>query len=49
MRGSGIENPQFCDALSKADAVLCGNDLRVNDRLFDTAPNIKAIAKMGAG
>ena len=49
MRGKGIEDPDFVTALKQADAVLCGNDLVVNDALLDTAPGLKAIAKMGAG
>jgi D-3-phosphoglycerate dehydrogenase len=28
---------------------LCGNDLRVNEDLFEVAPKIKVIAKMGVG
>jgi len=49
MRGSGIDNPDFMKALKNADAVLSGNDLIVNDELLDAAPNLKAVAKMGAG
>jgi len=49
MRGSGIEDPKFIDALKQVDAILCGNDLRVNDGLLDMAPKLKAIAKLGAG
>jgi D-3-phosphoglycerate dehydrogenase len=49
MRGSGIEDPAFIEALKKADVLLCGNDLKVNDALLDIAPLAKAIAKQGAG
>jgi D-3-phosphoglycerate dehydrogenase len=49
MRGSGMERPEFLAALGKADVLLCGNDLRVNDALFDRAPRLKAVAKQGAG
>ena len=49
MRGSGIDDPEFAKALKNVDAVLCGNDLRVNDAMLDMAPRLKAIAKMGAG
>ena len=49
MRGSGMEDAEFLAALNEADAVLCGNDLRVDDRFFEKAPRVKAIAKMGAG
>ncbi len=49
MRGSGVDDPQFVKALGQADAILCGNDLRVNDEVLDMAPRVRAIAKMGAG
>ena len=49
LRGSGIEDDDFIEALTQADAVLCGNDLQVNEDLFDLAPKVKAIAKLGAG
>ena len=49
MRGSGIEDPKFMEAIKTADAVISGNDLQINDELLDNAPNLKAIAKMGAG
>lgn len=49
MRGSGVEDPKFVEALKQADAILCGNDLMVNDEVLDMAPGVKAIAKMGAG
>jgi D-3-phosphoglycerate dehydrogenase len=49
MRGSGVEDPKFVAALKQADAILCGNDLVVNDEVLDMAPGVKAIAKMGAG
>jgi len=48
-RGSGVEDPQFVEALKQADAILCGNDLVVNDEVLDMAAGVKAIAKMGAG
>ena len=49
MRGSGVQDPRFVEALRQADAILCGNDLVVNDAVLDMAPSVKAIAKMGAG
>ena len=49
MRGSGIDNPKFKDALKDADVVLCGNDLVVNNAMLDMAPRLKAVAKMGVG
>lgn len=49
MRGSGIQNSDFVAALRNADAVLCGNDLIVNEALFKMAAGLKVIAKQGAG
>jgi len=49
LRGSGIEDDKFMKALKQADAVVCGNDLCVNDELFALAPRLKAIAKLGVG
>jgi len=49
MRGSGIDDPKFIEALKDVDAVLCGNDLFVNDAMLDMAPRLKAVAKMGVG
>jgi len=49
MRGSGVEDDRFIEALNQVDAILCGNDLVVNDEVLDMAPRVKAIAKMGAG
>jgi D-3-phosphoglycerate dehydrogenase / 2-oxoglutarate reductase len=49
MRGSGVEDSDFMDAVAKSDAILCGNDLRVDDQLLASAPRCKVIAKMGAG
>ena len=49
LRGSGIEDDDFVKALKDADAILCGNDLYVNEDLFDLAPKVKVIAKLGVG
>ncbi len=49
MRGSGVQDPKFVEALNRVDAILCGNDLVVTDEVLDMAPRVKAIAKMGAG
>ncbi len=49
MRGSGIQDSKFVEALTGVNAILCGNDLVVNDAVLDIAPKVKAIAKMGAG
>ncbi len=49
MRGSGVQDPKFVEALKRVDAILCGNDLVVNDGLLHMAPRVKAIAKMGVG
>jgi D-3-phosphoglycerate dehydrogenase len=49
MRGSGIEDEAFAARLPEADAIICGNDLVVNDALLDMAPKATVIAKLGAG
>lgn len=49
LRGSGIQDPIFIKALKQADAILCGNDLQVNDDLLHKAPAVRAIAKLGVG
>ena len=49
MRGSGIDDEGFTAVLPTVDAIICGNDLVVNDELLDMAPNAKVIAKLGAG
>lgn len=49
MRGSGVGEARFVEALGRADAVIAGNDLRVDDAMLDLAPGLKVIAKMGAG
>ena len=49
LRGSGIKENIFMEALKRADAVLCGNDLQVNNDLFNRAPKLRAIAKLGVG
>ena len=49
MRGSGIQDPAFMEALKQVDLVLSGNDLIVDGELLDFAPNIRAICKLGVG
>ena len=49
LRGAGIEDDDFVNALKQTDALLCGNDLHVNDDLLDLAPQVKVIAKLGVG
>jgi D-3-phosphoglycerate dehydrogenase len=49
LRGSGIGQPVFVEALKRTDILLCGNDLQVNDTVLNLAPRLKAIAKQGAG
>jgi D-3-phosphoglycerate dehydrogenase / 2-oxoglutarate reductase len=49
LRGSGIADDDFIHALKRADAVLCGNDLQINDELLALAPGLKVIAKLGVG
>ena len=40
LRGAGVEDPQFMAALASADAIICGNDLRVDDALLAAAPRV---------
>jgi D-3-phosphoglycerate dehydrogenase len=49
MRGAGMQDPPFVDALNRVEAILCGNDLRVDKTVLGKAPRVKAIAKLGAG
>ena len=49
MRGSGVEEPAFMEALKQVDLVLSGNDLVVDGNLLDAAPNIRAVCKLGVG
>ncbi len=49
MRGSGIDNPDFINALKTADAVICGNELRVDDALLQIGSNLEIIVKIGTG
>jgi D-3-phosphoglycerate dehydrogenase len=49
LRGSGIKDKIFVKVLKQSDAILCGNDLQVDDDLFSIAPNVKAVAKLGVG
>lgn len=49
MRGSGIEEPRFMEALAAAAIVLSGNDLLIDPQLLDAAPELKAVAKLGVG
>jgi D-3-phosphoglycerate dehydrogenase len=49
LRGKGVDQAEFVEALKIADIILCGNDLKVSDSVLDMAPRLKAIAKQGAG
>lgn len=49
MRGSGIDNPDFLEALKSANAVICGNELHVDDELLKIGSNLEIIAKIGTG
>ena len=49
MRGSGVKDPAFMEALNQVDLVLSGNDLVIDANLLDRAPNIRAICKLGVG
>ncbi|MGD8366500.1 MAG: phosphoglycerate dehydrogenase [Desulfobacterales bacterium] len=49
MRGSGIDDPDFVAAFRRADAVLSGNDLIVDEALLQKTDRLKVVAKMGVG
>ncbi len=49
LRGSGIAEERFREALGRADILLCGNDLRVDDAVLERAGRLRAVAKLGAG
>jgi D-3-phosphoglycerate dehydrogenase len=49
MRGAGVEDPEFMEALKRSDVVLSGNDLVVTGDLLDEAPNVRAVCKLGVG
>lgn len=49
MRGSGVNDPAFMEALKTVDLVLSGNDLVVDAQLLDTVPNVRAVCKLGVG
>ncbi|MEJ5359587.1 MAG: phosphoglycerate dehydrogenase [Desulfobacterales bacterium] len=49
LRGAGIAETRFREALARADILLCGNDLRVDDAVLDRAGRLRAVAKLGAG
>ena len=49
MRGAGLDNPDFYEALISSHAVVLGNDLNFTNSLFEDAINLKIISKIGAG
>ncbi len=49
LRGSGLAEGRFLEALGRADLLLCGNDLRVDDAVLARAGRLRAVAKLGAG
>ncbi len=49
MRGSGIQDAKFMDILKNVEIVLAGNDLMITSALLDSAPALKAVAKLGVG
>ena len=49
LRGSGVGQAVFVEALKRTDIILCGNDLQVDSTVLDRAPRLRAIAKQGAG
>jgi len=48
-RGAGLADPRFAEALGRAEILLCGNDLRVDEAVLARAGRLRAVAKLGAG
>lgn len=48
-RGAGLDDPRFAEALGRAEILLCGNDLRVDEAVLARAGRLRAVAKLGAG
>ncbi len=49
LRGAGLGDARFDEALGRTEILLCGNDLRVDDAVLDRAARLRAVAKLGAG
>jgi D-3-phosphoglycerate dehydrogenase len=49
MRGKGVEDPEFMEALKGADILLAGNDINVTKDLLAELPKLKMIGKFGVG
>lgn len=48
-RGSGVHNPDFLQAAESVKAVLCGNELQINEEFLEKASNLELVIKIGAG
>ena len=48
-RGGAADDPAFMGRLQSADIVISGNDLHLDAALLDALPNLRCVAKLGAG
>ncbi len=48
-RGSGVHNPDFLQAAESVKAVLCGNELQIDEEFLEKASNLELVIKIGAG
>ena len=48
-RGGAVDDPSFMGRLQSADIVISGNDLHLDAALLDALPNLRCVAKLGAG
>ena len=48
-RGGAVDDPAFMGRLQSADIVISGNDLHLDAALLDALPNLRCVAKLGAG
>lgn len=48
-RDGTVVDPAFMACLQSADIVISGNDLHLDEALFDALPNLRCVAKLGVG
>ena len=48
-RDGTVDDPAFMACLQSADIVISGNDLHLDEALFDALPNLRCVAKLGVG
>ena len=49
MRGADGDNPDFLKALQSVHALICGNELHINEEVLKNGSNLKIIIKIGTG